>query len=129
MIMSSQYPDLSKILTWTLVPPHGVRFQNDVGSNCTIYLPRGREEEVAKVLQDQISYHLMWSKGLVPGQPTLARTDPMPIGVDPTTGTITKRGVTVHDNDNEECPWNDPETHANPVTAGIACTCGKREGA
>jgi len=28
-----------------------------------------------------------------------------------------------HDDDNEKCPWNDPETFANPATAGLPCSC------
>lgn len=123
------HPDTSKIVTWTLVPPHSCRFQNDVGSSCTIYFERGREQEVAKVIQNQIAYQLMWSLGLAPGQAPVApraQQDPMPLAVDTATGQIRKRGVTVHDNDNPECPWNSPETNVNPVLSGIACTCAKK---
>lgn len=28
-----------------------------------------------------------------------------------------------HDNNNEACPLNDPETFANPVTSGLGCNC------
>lgn len=67
--------DLSKLTTWTFIPPHGVRFQNDVGSGVTVIFERGREEEVAQSLQQQISQSLMYSKGLVPeGIPVEERT-------------------------------------------------------
>jgi hypothetical protein len=32
-----------------------------------------------------------------------------------------------HNHDNEKCPWNDPETFANPATAGLPCTCKESE--
>ena len=51
-------PDLSKLVTWTLVPPHGIRFVNEFGSNCSVIFEEGREEEVAKSLQEQVSYWL-----------------------------------------------------------------------
>jgi hypothetical protein len=63
-----QTPDLSKLVTWTFVPPHGVRFQNDVGSSISCIFERGREKEVAESLQFQISHMLMWSLGMLPGQ-------------------------------------------------------------
>ncbi len=28
-----------------------------------------------------------------------------------------------HSQANESCPWNDPETFANPATRGLPCTC------
>ena len=31
--------------------------------------------------------------------------------------------VTMHDNTNDDCPLNNPETFASPVTAGLPCTC------
>ncbi len=43
----------------------------------------------------------------------------------------------MHDNDNPDCPWNDPETFANPVTGtwtilasrpdGVACLVASGE--
>jgi hypothetical protein len=32
----------------------------------------------------------------------------------------------VHDDENESCPLNDPETFANPATRGLGCSCGKK---
>lgn len=29
----------------------------------------------------------------------------------------------IHDNNREECPWNDPEMWANPATHGLDCRC------
>ena len=31
-----------------------------------------------------------------------------------------------HDEDNESCPLNDPETFANPATCGLGCSCSKK---
>lgn len=28
-----------------------------------------------------------------------------------------------HDNENQACAWNNPETFASPVTCGMPCTC------
>ena len=57
-------PDLSKLVTWTLVPPHGIRFVNEFGSNCSVIFEEGREEEVAKTLQEQVSYLFFVSQEL-----------------------------------------------------------------
>ncbi len=29
----------------------------------------------------------------------------------------------MHNNDNDDCPLNDPETFASPATAGLSCSC------
>ena len=34
-----------------------------------------------------------------------------------------KEIFSMHDNKNNDCPLNDPETFANPVTAGLGCEC------
>jgi len=31
--------------------------------------------------------------------------------------------MTLHRDNNIECPWNDPETFCNPVLAGLECRC------
>lgn len=33
----------------------------------------------------------------------------------------------VHDDFNENCPLNDPETHCNQVVSGLPCTCPIKE--
>jgi dUTP pyrophosphatase len=33
------------------------------------------------------------------------------------------RNTVLHDNKNDDCPWNDPETFANPATSGMPCSC------
>jgi hypothetical protein len=35
--------------------------------------------------------------------------------------------VNKHDNSNEKCPLNDPETAANPATMGLGCSCSPRQ--
>lgn len=36
-------------------------------------------------------------------------------------------GPMTHDKHNGDCPLNDPETFANPATAGLPCTCSVLE--
>jgi hypothetical protein len=82
--MSSENNSNPEMIKWTLLPPPGMRFVNELGSGVTLQFEKGRETECFQALTIQLNQLIQASlkASVIEQAKTTTPPLPMPLGLD-----------------------------------------------